>query len=64
MNIIGQYLEKTGKTQKEFAAEVGTSAQHMNKLVNGKRTPEIPTVAKLRKASGGFIDYHHFAGGE
>ena len=50
--IIGQYLEKKGITQRQFAATIGCSTAFVNNLINGKNTDiKISLLRKICKAT-------------
>ena len=45
-------IEKSGKSQKEVASEIGITAVTMNRYANGERNPKIFVIPKLAKACG------------
>lgn len=50
--IIGEYLEKKGITQRQFAAKLGCSTAFVNNLINGKNTDiKISLLRKICQAT-------------
>jgi transcriptional regulator with XRE-family HTH domain len=49
---IREYLEQTGKTEKEFSAMIGISQGFVNLLKNGNRRPNPDLAAKIEEMTG------------
>ena|ERR1039458_8609032 len=54
---IRQLREQMGKTQKEIAEMVGTTAPNMNFYENGKRSPSFDSIVKFAQFFGVSTDY-------
>ena len=61
---IKEYRENTGKTQEEFAVDMGISCQYQNDLENGNRRPSVKYVNRLCERHGckpgsiGYCNWH------
>lgn len=51
-NSIARYLEKSGKSQKTFADELGVSQPTVSDWVRGEKKPEGENVTKVARALG------------
>lgn len=47
--LVKKHLYETGKTQTEFAKEVGLTAPHLSSIINGRCLPQPKTVNKISK---------------
>lgn len=54
---LGEYLKKNKLTQAEFAKKIDSHQAHVSELIAGKVLPRIPTIALIRDATGGAVDY-------
>lgn len=49
---IKRVLERTGKTQRELAKEIGTTEVSVSRYIRGVRTPNAKMLAKIADALG------------
>jgi transcriptional regulator with XRE-family HTH domain len=51
-STIREYLEKTGKSERQFARMLGISQSHLNMIKNGSRRPSPELARKIEKITG------------
>lgn len=56
MKLIKDYLELTGKSQRELARDMGMDVCALNNILRGRRKAGAATFLKLNKATGITID--------
>ena len=49
---IGEYLEKTKKTQAELAELLGISQAHVSEIMNAKKRPSPELAQSIEKLTG------------
>lgn len=49
---IADYLERTGKTEQEFAQELGVSQPFINMIKKGEKRPSPELALKIEKLTG------------
>jgi DNA-binding XRE family transcriptional regulator len=52
---LSAYLKVANKTQAEFAAEVGTTAPTISRLIKGEFKPSLALAHEIERASGGVV---------
>ena len=57
---LKEYIIEKGMTQVAFASLLGISKYHLNKLVNGERTPSFKLLKKIGDISGGCVSFDDF----
>ena len=55
-NSIKKRLEKLGRSQGWLSRTSGLSTHHINKIVNGRITPNLETAFKISKALRCLVD--------
>lgn len=55
-NIIRNARLAAGLTQKELAAKIGESQQHLDKIEHGQRVLSLPTAIRIAKVLGISLD--------
>lgn len=54
---LGAWLKQEGKSQAQFAKEIGTDQGNVSEWVHGKVQPSLATVVKVEKLTGGAVDF-------
>jgi transcriptional regulator with XRE-family HTH domain len=49
---ISEYLERTGKKQKDLSAQLGISQAFLNEIKSGKKRPSPELAAKIEVLTG------------
>jgi len=57
---LALYLEKTGILQRELADKIGTHQQNVSEWALGLKTPNLASVAKIQRATGGKVGPQDF----
>ena len=51
-STIREYLQKTGKSERQFARMVGKAQSHINMIKNGSRRPSPELARKIETITG------------
>jgi len=50
--VLAQWFERSGYTQREIAARLEITEQHMSHLVSGSRTPSLALALRISELTG------------
>lgn len=55
MNILGEYIARTGASQKKIAQDAGCSRAAISMIAAGLRRPSPGLALRIEKATGGAV---------
>lgn len=49
---LGRHLERAGKSQTDFATDLGVSRAYVTQILTGSRRPSLDVAARIEKLTG------------
>lgn len=60
MNALEIYLKHFRITQREFSKDLGTTPNHLSRLLKGKCLPGLELAYKIEKLTGNLVPIYHW----
>ena len=57
---FNDYIATTDKNQKQIASELGISESYLSKILNGRRTPSIKMLHRIKDMTEGKVTIDDF----
>lgn len=59
--VLADWMEKNRYTTPQFGKAVGLSRTSVFRILNGERMPSFDAMTRIKKFTGGAVDYEHWA---
>ncbi|RMF03089.1 MAG: helix-turn-helix domain-containing protein [Alphaproteobacteria bacterium] len=61
MSTLGETVSKSGRTQADWARELGVSPGYLHALINGAKRPSLDLALRIERLTGGAVPVQSWA---